>query len=204
MATTVKGDTCIDKGKSKKGVRRWKCAVDTHTTKDCKVQHYCYICDKIAHPTLQCHILKLPKPNAFVSGLGAEETYFAQLPDCVVKDHLAPAHSPIASVQVSGIMVPASVVESQIARRCPTQTQWKWEAIPHGEDTYLVSFLSFQDLDRVDGIQMNVPSVNAQITIYAWKSQEIPHKLKLKQIWLHVEGVLHTVRHLWDLWAVVF
>ena len=172
------------------------------TYKILQVQHYCYICDKIAHPTLQCHILKLPKPNAFVSGLGAEETYFAQLPDCVVKDHLAPAHSPIASVQVSGIMVPASVVESQIARRCPTQTQWKWEAIPHGENAYLVSFPLFEDLDRVDGIQMNVPSVNAQITISAWKSQEIPHKLELKELWLHVEGVPHTVRHFWGLWAV--
>ncbi|XP_073361471.1 uncharacterized protein [Aegilops tauschii subsp. strangulata] len=55
---------------------------------------------------------------------------------------------------------------------------------------------------RVDGIQMNVPSVNAQMTVTAWRSQEVPHKLELQQIWLHVEGVPHTVRHFWGLWAV--
>ena len=125
------------------------------------MQHYYYICDKIAHPTLQCPVLKLPKPTAFVSGVGAEETYFAQLPDSVVKDHLAPTQTPIAHVRVSGLMVPASTVESQFARRCPVHDQWKWEAIQHGSNAYLVSFPSFEDLDRVDGIQMNMPSVNA-------------------------------------------
>ena len=141
------------------------------------MHHYCYICDKIgkiAHPTLRCPVLKLPKPTAFVSGVGAEETYFAQLPDNVVKDHLAPTQTPIAHVQVSGLMVPARVVETQIARRCPVHTEWKWEAIQHGSDTYLVSFPSFEDLDRVDGIQMNVLSVNAQMIVSASKSQDIP------------------------------
>lgn len=136
--------------------------------------------------------------------MGAEETYFAQLPDCVVKEHLAPTQTPIACVRVNGGMVPANVIESQIARRCPVQTQWRWEAIQHEEDAYLVSFPSFEDLDRVDGIQANVPSVNAQTTISAWKSQDIPHKLELQQGWLHVEGVPHTVRHFWALWAVWF
>ncbi|KAE8804764.1 hypothetical protein D1007_19179 [Hordeum vulgare] len=99
-------------------------------------------------------------------------------------------------------MVPASIIESHIARRCLVQTQWKWEAIPHGEDTYLVSFPSVEDLDSVDGIQMNVPSINAQITISISKSQGIPHKLELQQLWLHVEGVPHTIRHFLGLWEV--
>ncbi|KAI4991659.1 hypothetical protein ZWY2020_040045 [Hordeum vulgare] len=120
----------------------------------------------------------------------------------VVKEHLAPTHTPIACVRVSGVMVPASIIESQIARRCPFQTKWKWEAIQHGKDAYLVSFPSFEDLDRVDGIQMNVPSLNAQITISAWKSHEIPHKLELEQVWVHVDGVPHTVCHFIGLWAV--
>ena len=134
------------------------------------MQHYCYICDKITYPTLQCPVLKLPKPNDFVPGVGAEETYFALLPHSVVKDHLAPTQTPIARVHVSGLMVPASIVESQIARRCPVRDQWKWEAIQHGSDAHLVSFSSFEDLDRLDGIQMNVPSVNAQMTVTAWRS----------------------------------
>ncbi|KAE8784683.1 endonuclease V [Hordeum vulgare] len=66
-------------------------------------------------------------------------------------------------------MLPAAVIERQLARRCLVQNQWKWEAIPHVEDAYLVSFPLSTDLDRVDGIQMNVPSINAQLTICAWK-----------------------------------
>lgn len=78
-----------------------------------------------------------------------------------MKDHLAPTQSPMARVQVTDLMVPSSIDESQIARRCPVHDQWKWEAIQHGHDAYLVSFLSFEDLDRVDGIQMTVSSVNS-------------------------------------------
>ncbi|KAE8771686.1 hypothetical protein D1007_56408 [Hordeum vulgare] len=86
--------------------------------------------------------------------------------------------------------------------RLPGDVQWKREAIQHGSDAYLVSFPSLEDLDRVDGIQMNVPSVNAQMTVTAWRSQEVPHKIELQQIWLHVDGVPHTVRHFLGLWAV--
>ncbi|KAI5001081.1 hypothetical protein ZWY2020_011040 [Hordeum vulgare] len=43
---------------------------------------------------------------------------------------------------------------------------------------------------------------NSQITISAWKSMEIPHKLELKHVWIHVEGVPHIVRHFCGLWAV--
>ena len=100
----------ITNGKTTKGVRCWKCAADTHAAKDCPVQHYCYICDKIAHPTLRCPVLKLTKPHAFVSGVDAEETYFAQLPDYVVKYPLALTQTPIACVRVSSVMVPAKII----------------------------------------------------------------------------------------------
>ncbi|KAI4973368.1 hypothetical protein ZWY2020_035629 [Hordeum vulgare] len=76
-------------------------------------------------------------------------------------------------------MVPAGIIESQIARTCPVQTQWKWKTIQHGKDAYLVSFPSFEDVDR-----------------------EIPHKLELKKVWVHVDGVPHTVRHFLGFWAI--
>lgn len=44
-------DAPKNNGKAKKGAWCWKCSVDSHASKDCKVKHYCYICDKIAHPT---------------------------------------------------------------------------------------------------------------------------------------------------------
>ena len=46
----MQGVPTMAKDKVKKRVRCWKRGVDTHAVKDCTVQHYCYICDKIAQP----------------------------------------------------------------------------------------------------------------------------------------------------------
>jgi hypothetical protein len=53
--------------KKKKVGRCWKCVVNTHATKDCKVIHYCLVCDSGAHPTIRCPILKLSRPSSFLS-----------------------------------------------------------------------------------------------------------------------------------------
>jgi hypothetical protein len=194
--------TVADVVKTKKPVWCWKCANDTHISKECKVQHYCYICDKLAHPTVRCPVLKNPRPTAFVAGVGTYETFFTTLPDSVVKDDLAPNASPVARVVVSGDMVPSDVIQKQMARRCPSKAKWKWEAIPNGDNEFLISFPSFHDLDVVDGIQVAVPGFNSQMSVTAWKPTDIPHKFELEQVWLHVEGVPHNVRHFWGLWAV--
>jgi hypothetical protein len=78
----------------------------------------------------------------------------------------------------------------------------KYTADPHGEDAYLVSFPTADDLKRVDGFQMGVPDSSAQITINVWKAQDVPHKFELQPVWVHVDGVPHTVRHFLGLWAV--
>jgi hypothetical protein len=189
-------------GKSKKSVRCWKCADNSHAVKDCKVDHYCYICDKKAHPTARCPVLKLPRPSVFVSGSGLLETYFTAFPDSVVNDDLAPTQSPIALVVVTGDVVPADVIAKQVARRCSDHPNWKWEAVPHSDLQFLVSVPSFDDLDRLDGIQVGVPSFSSSISISAWRSAEVPHKAELEKVWLHVDGVPHTLRHFLGLWAV--
>jgi hypothetical protein len=80
----------------------WKCSVDTHATKDCKVQHYCIVCDSVGHPTCRCPTLKLPKPQAFVGGPACEESLCLRLPDSVFKAHLAPKGTPTALIKISG------------------------------------------------------------------------------------------------------
>uniref|UniRef100_A0ACD5Y0U9 Uncharacterized protein n=1 Tax=Avena sativa TaxID=4498 RepID=A0ACD5Y0U9_AVESA len=188
--------------KIQKSVRCWKCAVNTHATKDCKAVHNCYICDNSAHPTLRCPVLKQPRPTPVMSGIGNELTLFSQIPDSVVRGHLGANLTPIALVQVTGPMVPADVVQRQIARRCPVRSQWKWEALPYGESAFLVSFPSMEDLDRVDGIQVPVPLCTSQLSFSVYRTQEVPHKLELQQVWLHVEGVPHCLRSFLGLWAV--
>ncbi|XP_047043355.1 uncharacterized protein LOC124647454 [Lolium rigidum] len=99
-------------------------------------------------------------------------------------------------------MVPFDVIQKQMARRCPAKAKWKWEAIPNGDNEFLISFPSFHDLDVVDGIQVAVPGFISQMSVTAWKPTIIPHKFELEQVWLHVEGVPHNVHHFWGLWAI--
>jgi hypothetical protein len=60
-------------------------------------------------------------------------------------------------------------IQRLMARICPLSSQWKWEAIPLSKDAYLVSFLTVDDLKRVDGFQMGVPNSSAQMTVSIWK-----------------------------------
>jgi hypothetical protein len=111
----------------------------------------------------------------------------------VVNDDLAPTQSPIALVVVSGDLVPADVIAKQVARRCSDHPTWKWEAVPHSDMQFLVSVPSFHDLDRLDGLQVGVPSFSSSISISAWQSAEVSHKAELEKVWLHVDGVPHTL-----------
>jgi hypothetical protein len=49
---------------------------------------------------------------------------------------------------------------------------------------------------------MGVPDSSAQMTVSIWKALDVPHNFELQQVWVHVEGVPHTVRHFLGLWAV--
>jgi hypothetical protein len=49
---------------------------------------------------------------------------------------------------------------------------------------------------------MGVPNCSTQMTVSIWKAQDIPHKFELQPIWVHVDGVPHTVRHFLGLWVV--
>jgi hypothetical protein len=119
--------------------------------KDCKVQHYCLVCDTSTHPTLRCPTLKLPKPQAFVGGPACEESLCIRLPDSVYRAHLALKGMPTALIKITGGSATTMAIQNLMARIYPLSTQWKWEAIPHGEDAYLVSFPIADDLKRVDG-----------------------------------------------------
>jgi hypothetical protein len=61
---------------------------------------------------------------------------------------------------------------------------------------------SFEDLDRVDGIQVGVPSFAASMSVSAWQSAEVPPTHELEKVWLQVEGVPHSLHHFLGLWAV--
>ena len=59
---------------------------------------------------MRCPTLRQPRPSAFTSGFGTDETLFLQLPDSVFKEHLAPASSPTALVSIVGEAVTAAAI----------------------------------------------------------------------------------------------
>ena len=154
-AGALAGGTVVPQGKakSKKATVCWKCAVNTHATKDCTAQYFCLVCNNTEHPTMLCPTLRLPRPSAFTSGFGTDDTLFLQLPDSVFKEHLAPTSCPTALVSIVGEPVTATAIQSLMSQMCPTSSQWTWEAIPHGADAFLIGFPSVEDLQRVDGFR---------------------------------------------------
>jgi hypothetical protein len=58
---------------------------------------------------------------------------------------------PTALIKITGGSASAVAIQNLMAQICPLNAQGKWEAIPHGEDAYLVSFPTDDDLKRVDG-----------------------------------------------------
>jgi hypothetical protein len=98
-------------------------------------------------------------------------------------------------VTISGETVPATAIQDLMKRIYPLSVQWKWEAVSHKDDAFLIGFPSAEDLQRVEGFQMGVPSHKATATVTAWKPHDIPHKAELHPVWVHVEGVPYTVRH---------
>jgi hypothetical protein len=108
----------------------------------------------------------------------------------------------MAMVQVSGEMVPPSAVESLVARMCPGHANWKWEAVAHGADAYLIAIPSADDLARIDGMQMGVPNAKSQVSVSSWRREDVPPLFVMEPASIHVDGVPHTVRHFHGLWAV--
>ena len=93
---------------------------------------------------------------------------FSHLSDGVFRPQLDTSTTPVVVVTVTGESVSAEVVQSMIARYCPLQSTWRWEAIPHKqykEETYLVNFPSIADLERMNGSELGVPKQQTVISI---------------------------------------
>ena len=50
----------------------------------------------------------------------------------------APDRAPTGLITVTGAQITADIVQSELARI--TRSDWRWEALPHGADSFLVAF----------------------------------------------------------------
>jgi hypothetical protein len=49
---------------------------------------------------------------------------------------------------ISGDKVPAKAIQNLMKMIFPLNVQWKWEAVAHGDDAFLIGFPSAEDLQR--------------------------------------------------------
>ena len=98
---------------------------------------------------------------------------FSHLRDGVFRPQLAPTVSPVAIVAVTGVSASAAQIEALVARFCPLQTAWRWEAIPHKENSFLVNFPSMADLERLDGSELGIPKQESWVTIDIYRAEEV-------------------------------
>jgi ABC-type taurine transport system substrate-binding protein len=72
---------------------------------------------------------------------------------------------------------------------CPGHANWKWEAIAHGANSFLIGILSTDDLSRIDGMQIGVLNMKAQVSVSTWRREDIAPEFVMEPAWVHVEGV---------------
>ncbi|XBJ10030.1 hypothetical protein VPH35_014987 [Triticum aestivum] len=152
-----------------------KCQSAGHLADDRETPQYCFICNKMNHPMTmrRCPALKMSKPVAMLCGYGTENMAFFQMPDNVCREDLSPQISPTALVTISGGSITPSIVEAEVAKIAQYQQQWTWEAIPHGQNAFLMSFPSEEVLLRVTGFTVFIKSHNVTLELKSWKSEEI-------------------------------
>ena len=97
---------------------------------------------------------------------------FSHLPDGVFRPQLAPTATPVAILTVTGVSASAAQIEALVARFCPLQTAWKWEAILHKENSFLVNFPSMAYLERLNGSELGIPKQESWVTIDIYTTEE--------------------------------
>lgn len=105
-------------------------------------------------------------------------------------------------VTISGRDLSATVVEAEVAKLARVQGEWRWEAVPHGINQFLVSFPSMDDLNRVADVEFRIKSHGVTISFSEWKDDDIPSYFALDSVWVHVYAVPHGLRHFMGIWAI--
>lgn len=190
----------VQKGKKE---RLWchKCGVDTHLSKDCTAVHYCYICNSYKHRLVRCPVLKKPRPTVSFCGQGNNSTMFIQLPHNVYRENASSSATPTALVTISGGVLTATAVETEVAKLARVQGEGRWEAVLHGDNQFLISFPSMDDLNRVADVEFRIRSHGVTISFSEWKDDDIPSYFGLDSVWVP-HGVPHGLRNFLGLWAI--
>jgi hypothetical protein len=110
--------------------------------------------------------------------------------------------APTALVKESGGMLIAGIIQLELAKL--NRADWRWEALPHGEDSFLVAFPSDVELKNVMDIGFTLKNHGGvTLTITEWQdSRDMTPAYHLDELWIHITGVPHAWRHFLCFWAL--
>jgi hypothetical protein len=190
----------MKKAKKPRTPHCFRCQCNGHTVKECTANLDCVICNKDSHLSRKCPIAKMHKPNATLFTLGKSEFSFMQLPEF---DHKLeePVPAPTALVTITGGQLTAKVLESELAKLL--RLDWQWEALAHGENSFLVPFPWEEEMKRMNDVEFRLKHLGVIVTFSEWKDgqEEVP-SYELETLWLHITGIPHSWRHFLSFWAV--
>jgi hypothetical protein len=130
----------------------------------------CVICNKKdPHLSRKCPIVKMPKPNATLFGLGKSEFSFLQMSEF---DYKLEKPIPVLTtlVTISGGQITAKVLEDELAKL--VCLEWKWEALAHGENSFLVPFPSEEEMRRMNDVEFRLKHLGVIVTFSEWKDDQ--------------------------------
>jgi hypothetical protein len=104
-------------------------------------------------------------------------------------------------VTISGGQITAKVLEDELAKLM--RLEWKWEALSHGENSFLVPFPSEEEMRRMNDVEFRLKHLGVIVTFSEWKDgQEAVPSYELEAMWLHITRIPHSWRHYLSFWAI--
>ncbi|EEE51659.1 hypothetical protein OsJ_32978 [Oryza sativa Japonica Group] len=178
-----------------------QCKTSGHIAQVCKADIDCYVCNKKeSHLAVKCPLLKLPKPTCSLFGFGKTEFGFIQISDFGMNVQEA-SLVPTALVSIRGGSLTPEIVQTELAHRI--RPDWKWEAVLHAENSFLVAFPSIEELKRMDDVEFRLKNHGVSMTIIEWKTtDELIPAYELDEVWVHVSGVPSPWHHYLAFWAL--
>lgn len=178
-----------------------QCKTSGHIAQVCKADIDCYVCNKKeSHLAVKCPLLKLPKPTCSLFGFGKTEVGFIQISDFGMNVQEA-SSVPTALVSIRGGSLTPEIVQTELAHRI--RPDWKWEAVLHAENSFLVAFPSIEELKRMDDVEFRLKNHGVSMTIIEWKTtDELIPAYELDEVWVHVSGVPSPWHHYLAFWAL--